>query len=303
MVRLPYMLCSGRGFSYMDTVTHALIGAVLYRSIRTEHLSKAEKRALLFTSLAGSELPDIDVVSQLWDTGGQYLMWHRGITHSVFLVPVWAALLTAAARLWWRVADKRIFPLAMLAVFVHITTDIFNPWGTGYWEPFSRERVAIGTVPIIDLVMWAIILAGYLISRFGRWPRHLVFRAAACLLVLEIASQTVQGLIVKHSLADRYDQVTLAADFLPGSYKVIGKKGSSVDIHRASVWSRPVLLQRLTSAEQADLIPLFAQNPAARTLCQWAPMVVVVDTPERLAVYDPRFWDRGESFLYEYIDK
>lgn len=287
----------------MDTVTHALIGLVLYKSIQTENLSRESKRALLFTAVAGSEIPDIDVVSQLWDRGGEYLMWHRGITHSVFLVPLWALLLAALSWLFWRIFDKRIFWLGMLAVFVHITADIFNPWGTGYWEPFSEMRVAIGTVPIIDLVVWSLILAGFLLARFGKKPAHLVFRAVACLIVLQFASQTVQGLAIKESAMSRYDQVVLAADFQPGTYKVIGKKGGQVDIVRTSLWAEPVLLHQLTSAEEADLQPLFEQNPEARTLAKWAPMVVVEDTPQRLAIYDPRFFDRGGSFLFESMEK
>jgi inner membrane protein len=287
----------------LDTVTHALFGLVLYHAIERKDLSKDAARSLLFVSVAGSEIPDIDVVSQLWDRGGEYLMWHRGITHSLFLVPLWAALLTAMAHLIWRVYDKRLFAVGLLAVFIHITIDIFNPWGTGYWEPFSQKRLALGTIPIIDLVMWGIILGGFLAARFGSWPRHTVFRTVACLLLLQVASQTAQGLVIQKSLAGRYDQVTLAADFFPGSYKVIGKKGNDVEITQASLWSEPILLKRLTSAEGTDLTPLFTQNPEAQTLYRWAPMVVIVNNEQRLGIYDPRFFHRGESFLYEYIEK
>ncbi len=287
----------------MDTVTHALFGLVMYNAIDREKLSREEKRSLLFVSVVGSEIPDIDVISQLWDRGGEYLMWHRGITHSIFLVPLWAALLTALAYLKWRVSNRRLFGVALLAVFIHITIDIFNPWGTGYWEPFSQVRLALGTIPIIDLVMWAIILGGFIAARFGKWPSHTVFRAVACLLLLQVASQTTQGLMVQQTLSPQYDQVTLAADFVPGSYKVIGKRGSEVEITQASLWSEPILLKRISSAEGTDLAPLFAQKPEALTLYQWAPMVVIVNNEQRLGIFDPRFYQRGESFLYEYVEK
>jgi inner membrane protein len=287
----------------MDTVTHAMFGVVLYHSIDKTDMSKEMRRSLLFISLVGSEIPDVDVISQLWDTGGEYLMWHRGITHSLFFVPLWAALLAAASFLIWRVHHKRLFFLGLLAVFIHITSDILNPWGTGYWEPFSQARLALGTVPIIDLVMWAIFLVGLVASRFMKRPKHVIYRTIACLLLLEMASQTVQGLIIKQSFAPRYEKVTLAADFLPGSFRVIGKKGNQVEITQASLWKEPVLLKQITSAEQADLTPLFTRNPKARTLYEWAPMVVVVDTEQQLAIYDPRFYQGNKSFLYESITK
>jgi inner membrane protein len=32
-------------------------------------------------------------------------------------------------------------------------------------------------------------------------------------------------------------------------------------------------------------------------------MLVVVDDEQRLGIYDPRFYDNGKSFLYEYMGK
>jgi inner membrane protein len=61
--------------------------------------------------------------------------------------------------------------------------------------------------------------------------------------------------------------------------------------------------ETLVSQEQADLEPLFARNPAARTLMEWSPFVVIVDDGQRLGVYDPRFYRNGESFLFEYLEK
>lgn len=287
----------------MDTITHALFGIVIYKSIDKDAMSKEMKRALLFTSLVGSEIPDIDVASQLWDSSGLYLMWHRGITHSLFLVPVWAALLTALAFLFWRVYHKRIFYLGLLAVFIHVTIDNFNAWGTGYFEPFSSGRIALGTVPIIDFVIWGIILLGFAAARMRRWRGHRVYRIAAGFIVAHVLIQSLQGYLVYQSVKDNYEQVTLAATFVPGSFKAIGKKDNVVEILQASVWRQPRLLHALPTAEQADLQRLFEQNPEAETLFRWSPLVVVVDNERQLGIYDPRFYENGRSFLYEYIEK
>ena len=291
----------------MDTITHALFGLVLYRSIEKEIMGKEMKRALLFTCVVGSEIPDIDVVSQLWDTGGRYMMWHRGITHSVLLIPLWAALLTLLSALFWQIKNrgflKKLFGLGLLAVFIHDTSDIFNAWGTGYFEPFTQARLTFGTVPIVDLTIWVIVAGAFLIARFSRISATRIFRTAACLILLQFASQSLQGYAVYQSMKDQYEQTVLSAHFVPGSFQVIGKKAGMIEISEATIWSTPRLLHTIPTNDTADLTPLFAKNPEAKTLYEWAPFVAVVEDEKRLAIFDPRFYSRGESFLYEYIEK
>lgn len=289
----------------MDTVTHTLFGVILYRAIPKTGMNKPMTRALLLTSLVGSQIPDIDVVSQWWDTSGQYLMWHRGITHSIFLAPVWALLISLVCLLLFKTKDWRLFWIGLLAVFIHDTSDIFNAWGTGYLEPFTQQRLTFGTIPIVDLVFWVLILGGFVVTRWKRHlPTHRVFQGVWALIALHIAVQSIQGYAIYDSAKERYEQVALAADFVPWSYQVIGKAGDTVEISQATTaFGELKLLHRLPTATQADLTDLFAQNPAARTLQQWAPLVVIVDEPGRTGLYDPRFYRNGQSFLFEYIDK
>src|SRR5690606_5373187 len=135
---------------------HTLFGLGLYGAVNKRDMDKNTKRAYLLTAVGASQIPDIDVISRLWDTEGLYQMWHRGITHSVFLTPVWALLFFLLSFLLFKVKDKKLFLLGWLAVFIHNTSDLFNAWGTGYLEPFSNMRITFGTIPIVDLVIWFI---------------------------------------------------------------------------------------------------------------------------------------------------
>ncbi len=289
----------------MDTITHTLFGLALYGAIDKKGMERREKTALLVTALAGSQIPDIDVVSSLWDTNGNYQMWHRGLTHSIFLVPIWALLLAGLAKLIWGVGGKRPLLLAALAVFIHDTSDLFNAWGTGYLEPFSQMRITFGTIPIIDLVMWAIIGIGFAVSRWKKlaWPRHMVFRSIWALLVLHIAFQTAQGAALYEQAKPHYEQVALSADFIPGVFTVVGKNGHVIELSKGTVWRGVEVTHTLTSAPGDHLEKLFAENPKARTLYRWSPFVVIVDDENRLGIYDPRFYRNGESFLFEFIEK
>jgi inner membrane protein len=287
----------------MDTITHTLFGAAIYSSINRENMDKPMKRSLLFTAMLGSLAPDIDVISSLWDTAGMYQMWHRGITHSIFAVPVFALILSLLCYLFWKVKDRKVFYIGLLSVFIHNTSDLFNAWGTGYLEPFSSVRVTFGTIPIVDLVFWVLILGGFILVKWRKLVSHKVFKIVGLLLVLHTGLQSLQGWVIYQNAADRYEQVALSAGFIPGHFSIIGKNGAEIEISEATVWSKPQIQVSLTSSEDADLDYLFAVNPAAKTLYQWSPFVVVEDLPDRIAVFDPRFYRNGESFLNEYALK
>lgn len=293
----------------MDTITHTLLGLTIYGAIDKEEMSKGMKRSVLFTSVVGSQIPDIDVISRYWDTEGMYQMWHRGITHSLFLVPMWALLLLGLCYLFWRVKDRRIFYIGMLAVFIHITIDSFNAWGTGYLEPLTDRRISFGTIPIIDFAIWGIMLAGLLVTqlkgRLGltKLSNHKVYKWVGLLILVHTIVQSAQGYMIYQSYEEKYEQHTLAASFVPWHFTVIGKDGTQVEILDTTVWGKPSLRYELTSSEEANLDLLFEQNPSARTLYMWSPFVVIVDDDDKLGIYDPRFYREGQSFLFEYIVK
>ncbi|MBW7474523.1 metal-dependent hydrolase [Paenibacillus oenotherae] len=289
----------------MDSITHTLFGLTLYGAVNKTNMTKGEKRALLLTTVAGSQIPDIDVISAWWDSAGRYQMWHRGITHSIFLVPVWAGLLAMVARAAFRVKGWLWFLIAMLAVFIHDTSDIFNAWGTGYLEPVTAARLTFGTIPIVDLVFWAVMAAGFAYVRFGRgrWPSYRVYRLVWVLMIAHVGIQTVQGMTILQQSKDKYEQVALAADFVPGVFTIIGKQEGMVTLSKGSLWTGFETVAELESREGADLDMLFANNAKAKTLVEWAPFVVIVDDGERIGVYDPRFYRNGQSFLAEYMDR
>lgn len=289
----------------MDTITHTLFGLTLYGAVNKDEMTKKERRSLLLVSVIGSQIPDIDIISSWWDTAGRYQMWHRGITHSLLLAPVWAGLLAVLARYALGLRGWIWFKVALLAVFIHDTSDLFNAWGTGYFEPLSSIRITFGTIPIVDLVFWGLMGGGALAAWLGRgrWSRHRVFRIVWLLVAVHVAIQTTQGAALLRQEQAGYDQVALSADFVPGVFTLIGKKGDTVILQKGSLWTGLRTVTTLQSQEDADLDELFAANPRAKTLLEWSPFVVIVDDGERIGLYDPRFYRNGQSFLFEYIER
>lgn len=286
----------------MDTITHTLFGLALYGAIDKKHMSKSQKRAYLVTAIGASQIPDIDVVSRFWDSEGLYQMWHRGITHSIFLTPIWAGVFLLLSFLLFKVKDRKLFFIAWLAVVIHNSSDLFNAWGTGYLEPFSTIRISFGTIPIIDFVFWIIIGAAFIFSKRNKIKSPFYFKIAWSFIVLHLAIQSIQGWILYNQYEQDYEQVALSAGFIPWTFTVITKEQEQVSIFQDNLFMEKKLQYQLTSAEDTNLNGLFSQKPEARTLYEWSPFVVVVNDGEKLGIYDPRFYRNGQSFLFEYID-
>lgn len=287
----------------MDTITHTLFGLSLYGAVDKQRMDKNSRKAYLLTAVGASQIPDIDVISRFWDTEGLYQMWHRGITHSVFLTPVWALLFLLLSFLLFRVKDKKLFLLGWLAVFIHNTSDLFNAWGTGYLEPFSTMRVTFGTIPIVDLVFWIIMGAAFFFTKRKKSKSPYYFKMAWAYMLLHVVIQSTQGYLIYKQYDDHYEQVALSAEFIPWTYSVITKKDNEVTIFNDTLFTEKKAQYVLQSKEAADLDKLFSERPEAKTLYEWSPFVVLVDDDERLGLYDPRFYRNGQSFLFEYIEK
>lgn len=287
----------------LDSITHTLFGLALYGTVDKKDLPKHHKRAYLVTTVGASLIPDIDVISRLWDTAGLYQMWHRGITHSIYLTPLWALLFFLICLILFKVKDIKLFFLGWLAVIIHDTSDLFNAWGTGYLEPFSSKRITFGTIPIVDLVFWTILGTAFIFSRKRKVKSPYYFKLAWAFIALHIIIQSTQGYIIYNQYDDHYDQVALSAGFIPWTFSVITKKDNEVSIFQDNLFQDRKLQYVLESAEDANLDKLFSQRPEAKTLYEWSPFVVLVDDEKRLGLYDPRFYRNGQSFLFEYIEK
>lgn len=287
----------------MDTITHTLFGMTIYGAVDKRQDDKKTKIAMFVSAVGASQIPDSDVISSLWDTEGMYQMWHRGITHSLFMVPIWALLFFLISIWFLKRKDWRFLWVPLIAVFIHNTADLFNAWGTGYLEPFSSIRVTFGTIPIVDFVIWTIIAIAFFARKLWNKERYLLYRLVWILIIAHVALQTSQGYVLYKQYEDKYEQVALSASFLPWHFSVIGKNEHTVEIFDDALFTSPKLQYTLKSAEEADLDTLFTEVPEAKTLYEWSPFVVIVDDKERLGIYDPRFYRNGQSFLFEYIEK
>ena len=145
----------------MDPITHAASGAVAMLALR-----RRPPYAVLAGALAAAA-PDIDIL--FGNDPLTTLLLHRGITHALPAVPVFALLLALAALPLLRSGSSdRIylsssspgrwsFPAVWLCMacmlLLHIWLDCVTTYGTLIFLPFSAERVRLNGVFIIDFLL------------------------------------------------------------------------------------------------------------------------------------------------------
>jgi inner membrane protein len=163
----------------MDTLTHALSGALLARASAGSALPLSRRLAL---GAVAAAFPDADIVMSLGSPIA-YLLNHRGLTHSLIALPMWALLLAwIAARLWRDPRGWRPYlGVAAMGVGIHIAGDVITSYGTMILAPLSDARFALGTTFVIDLYFTGIILAGLAASRLWRVSRTPAVAACAVL--------------------------------------------------------------------------------------------------------------------------
>jgi len=141
----------------MDPLTHAISGAALARAFPKQHLPATQVFLLILVSMA----PDLDIVLRSW-SDVLYLNHHRGLTHSLLMLPLWLWLIASLLK---RKSHTMLPPyLIGLALLMHIILDLITTFGTMILAPLSDWRASLDLVFIIDPLFSACLLIPLLLS-------------------------------------------------------------------------------------------------------------------------------------------
>ncbi|PCJ59974.1 MAG: hypothetical protein COA79_09210 [Planctomycetota bacterium] len=133
----------------MDIVHHGAIGGI---AMITLSVTGNEVAGAAF--LAGSVVPDLDVFFMVFGKRA-YLKNHQGPTHSLWVAPIIAGLLTFS--LWtFLVNPFFVFAMALLGLLYHILLDWTNTFGIGLLWPLKKTRYCKDAVFFIDLFLWCL---------------------------------------------------------------------------------------------------------------------------------------------------
>ena len=286
----------------MDTLTHALSGALLARA--TEPTSSTLPRATrMWIGFWAAAFPDGDFVLRFIDPL-LYLTTHRGVTHSVVLLPLWALGLAAAffyltrRRYSWRA----LVGVCAMGIGAHIVGDVITAFGTMLFAPFSMLRVAWPTTFIIDPYFTAIIAGGLIASALWRTTR-----APAVLgLVLLGGYVGFQGILHERALDVGRQHAARAAlsghvhalpqPFTPFHWLVVVEEPARYHLARISLWRT----ERTTARADANWFNrhLAAYDPANQA--RWTEVARYGDAP-RYSALAQELWESDMLAAYRHF--
>jgi len=164
---------------------------------------------MLFGAIAQS-IPDIDIISSLWLGPAENLLAHRGFTHSILFAVLITGLLAFIAKRWYqqRISLRFWMLLFGINIFVHIFIDALNAYGTGWFEPFSHQRISFHTLFVVDplFTVWpfiAVIVLLFIVKNH-RWRSFwwkIGVGLSSLYLVYAFINRVNVSVEVKHSLS------------------------------------------------------------------------------------------------------
>jgi len=193
----------------MDTLTHAISGAVAGRALPDRRGAPGPGlRERTWAGFVAAAFPDIDIVLRFLDPL-VYLNLHRGVTHSLLLLPVWAwllALVFARVAPWFGGGSygwRAWYLVSAVALLIHIIGDLITSYGTQLLAPLSSHGFAWNTTFVIDPWFSGLLLAGLLLSLY--WRAIPVARLTLLAVASLVAFQAVmmrQAVDIGHRFVD-----------------------------------------------------------------------------------------------------
>lgn len=197
----------------MDTITHGIAGALIGKaifggedlfgpstgvaSVRAKNAPEdppqqklSPGRIVTWSLMLGAIFPDSDVLRDIFSHDRLLIVtWHRSITHSLLMLPLWALLLAGITRAFasWRKWEAPSFAglsiIYAVGILSHILLDLVTSFGTMIWSPLKWSRPAWDLLFIVDFTFAAILLVPQWIAWVYSRPEKMWTRALGTWLV------------------------------------------------------------------------------------------------------------------------
>lgn len=196
----------------MDTLTHALSGVLLAQSVGRPVDARGRRSWLIAAGVAAA-FPDIDFALLLLDPL-RFLVLHRGPTHSLLLLPLWAMLLAAPLSRILKLSWTTTVAACAIGLFAHVIGDWVTLYGTRLLYPLDDRAFALGIS--FDVSPWiaVVTIAGFLLCRLGR-PRPTAVVTLALIGMLLLGQSVLRHQAIQvaadHARAHGLDVQTIQA--------------------------------------------------------------------------------------------
>jgi membrane-bound metal-dependent hydrolase YbcI (DUF457 family) len=173
----------------MDTITHGIAGALIGKALCSgddmlppKPMSRA--RIITWSLVLGAIFPDSDVLRDIFSRNELLtITWHRSVTHSLLMLPIFSLLLAALTQWVARKFKWNAPPFAALTILYgvgilsHILLDLVTTFGTMVWWPMALTRPAWDLIFIVDFTFTGILLVPQLLAWAHRDLKRALRRA------------------------------------------------------------------------------------------------------------------------------
>lgn len=187
----------------MDTGTHLVFGLGLAGLAHIDPVVAQDSTiaaAVLFGTVLGQQAPDLDTLFRLRGNA-LYIRQHRGTSHSLPLLLMWAVIITAGIGLFGRgLPLLHIGFWTLLAVIVHVASDMFNTYGTQAARPFTDKWISWNIIHIFDPFIFIAHVAGIFMWAAGIARPENIFPVLYTIIVLYYCWRTLHHYVLERSL-------------------------------------------------------------------------------------------------------
>lgn len=188
----------------MDPFSQAALGAAIGQAGFQKRLGR---RAIGWGAVLAA-LPDLDVIVRFSSDPLATIYFHRGITHSIVLAPLYGLIL---GYLLWRYYMRKTpddpgelsswLGLAILAIATHPILDFFTIYGTQLLAPFSNFRFYVPGVSVVDPVYTLTLLVAI---AFGLWcpKKPKIYMTSAAIALSLTTTYLFYGIILNAKAED-----------------------------------------------------------------------------------------------------
>jgi inner membrane protein len=205
----------------MDPLTHAISGVALARAFPKHPLPRKQIIFLVLITM----MPDADVVLRLF-SDAIYLQHHRGLTHSLLMLPLWTWLVYSLSSS--RIKQQPMMPwLIGGALLLHICLDLITSYGTMILAPFSDWRASFDLIFIIDPLFTSCLLLPLLLGLIWKEKRRFLAATGFILMLCYLGlawinlQQAIELARKAHPHANSYNALPMA--FSPFNWQLIAE--------------------------------------------------------------------------------
>lgn len=176
----------------MDLVTQIVLGgAVGYSTLG----KKVGRKAALWGGVAGL-IPDLDVIHAAFTDALGRIEFHRTYSHSLLFIVLLAPIMGYLLSKKYPEGGNGWFTLTFLSLITHPILDFFTTYGTEFFYPFNRTRIAWHTISVVDPLYTLPLLIGLIIAvikKKSRWNTIGIILSTTYLLFTPINQMMIKS--------------------------------------------------------------------------------------------------------------